>query len=114
MEHGNVDQGRTSRDGTLIVDAEVAMLDQPGEGALHRPALGSHREAAAADRWVGDDQVPTEAGQQPGRQAVTELGTVCQDAAGSGSRICGERRKVIAGGDAVWATRWPWTMPTGM
>ena len=49
------------------------MVDQPGKGALHHPTLGSHSEAAAGDRWMGDDQLPAEAGQQPGRQGLTEI-----------------------------------------
>jgi hypothetical protein len=64
MEHGDMDQGRGGWDGGLVVHPEAAMMDQPGEGPLDHPALGSYGEATAGDRWMGDDQLVAEAAQQ--------------------------------------------------
>jgi AAA domain len=76
VEHSDMDEGGGGWDSGLVVHPEASMMNQPGEGPLDHPALGSHRKAAAGDRRMSDDELPAEAGVEPSSQALTEVSAV--------------------------------------
>jgi hypothetical protein len=47
-DHGEVDEGFHDGGQVFVIDAQAALVGEPGEGPLGRPALGRDREAPRA------------------------------------------------------------------